>query len=381
MKNKIAIIIPTLHGAGCEKLLSEMLFYFEKEFNIDLILYENSIDYNIPKSINIKLLETDNSPNHSVLYKIYRLGKRINNIGKILKKNNYDVILSFIDGCNTNVYFGKVLHRVKTPLISAEHTINEGFFIHNPYSKKLAWLFKFLLKITYNGVDEVIVISNSMKKYIKDDIKVTNKNITTIYNGIDTNKFNLKINHTVEFEKDFNKAKIKILNVARLDDNKNQQYLINIMPDILKEKPNAKLFIIGKGEKEEELKNLIEKLKLNNYVYLLGWKTNVSDYMKKSNLFLMSSKYESFANVVVESLGCGTPVVTSKYDDVVYDIIENNSLGTVVEIENKKKYIKSILYYLDNEIDKNKLNDYVKNKFSIDNTIIKYMQVIKKAIE
>jgi hypothetical protein len=45
VKNKLAIVIPTLHGAGCEKLLSEMLFDFEKEFEIDLILYEKSIDY------------------------------------------------------------------------------------------------------------------------------------------------------------------------------------------------------------------------------------------------------------------------------------------------------------------------------------------------
>ena len=380
MKYKLAIVIPSLHGAGCEKLVSEMLFDFEKEFYIDLILYENNIDYDIPDNINIKLIGTDNSANHNFWYKIFRLGKRIYNIGKILKKNKYDVVLSFIDGCNTNVYFGKILHRVNTPLICAEHTINENFFKYNLYSKKLAWLFKYLLRVTYNGSDEVIVISNSMKKYLKEEIKVTNKNITTIYNGIDINKFNLEVDDTVQFEEEFKNAKIRLLNVARLDDNKNQQYLIRLMPDILKEKSDCRLFLIGKGEKKEELESLIKKLKLEGFVYLLGWKTNVSDYMKKSDLFLMSSKYESFGNVVVESLMCGMPAVTSKYDEVVYDIINNDILGSIVDLENIDQYKEMILYYLSKKENKKKINSLMRERFTIDKTVQDYIKIIKKVI-
>jgi len=381
MKNKIAIVIPTLHGAGCEKLLSEMLFDFVKEFEIDLILYEKSIDYNIPKDINIKLVGTDNSPHHSFLYKIFRLIKRINNIGKILKDNKYDAVLSLIDGCNTNVYLGKVLHRVRTPLISAEHTINKSFFIHNPHSKKLAWLFKYLLKITYNGVDEVIVISNSMKKYIQEDIKVANENITTIYNGIDTNKFNLKKDDNVEFEKEFSEAKIKLLNVARLDDNKNQQYLIKLMPEILKQKPETRLFIIGKGEKERELKELIKKLALEEKVFLLGWKTNVQDYMKEADLFLMSSKYEGFPMTIIESISVGLSVVSSLSNEAIFEILDDKSVGQVIELDKKEEYLKAILYYLDTQIDKKTLHKKIKNKFDISNTSKQYIQTIKKAIK
>jgi len=380
MKNKLAIVIPTLHGAGCEKLLSEMLFDFKKEFEVDLILYEKSIDYDMPKSINIKLVGTDNSPYHSIMYKIYRLWKRIDNIGKILKDNDYDAVLSFIDGCNTNVCLGKKLHRAKTPLISAEHTINDGFFKHNPHSKKFAWLFKYLLKMTYNGVDEVVVISNSMKKYLKETIQVTNKNITTIYNGINTNKFNLVKDTNVSFEKEFNEAKIKLLNVARLDDNKNQQYLINLMPSVLKEKSEARLFIVGKGEKEKELKNLIKKLNLEDKVFLLGWKTNVADYMKEADLFLMASKYESFGNVVAEALLSGVPVVSSLYDDVIFDILEDERMGKVIKLDNKEEYFKAILYYLDIKIDKKLLHNKVKSKFDISTTSNQYIQTIKKVI-
>jgi glycosyltransferase involved in cell wall biosynthesis len=381
MKDKLAIIIPSLHGAGCERLLSQMLFYFEKEFVIDLILYEKIINYEIPKNINIKLVGTDNSPNHNLLYKILRLWKRIYNLGKILKANEYDIILSFLDGCNVNVYIGKILHRVKTPLIATEHTINEGFFTHNKHAKKLTWLYKFLLKVTYNGADHVVVISESMKKYLKDIIKITNKNITTIYYGSDTNQFNLNRRVHIEYEEEFKNSKIRLLNVARLDDQKNQQYLINLIPDILKEKPDVKLFIIGKGEKEKELKELIVRLNLEGHVFLIGWKENVADYMKESDLFLMSSHYESFGNVIVESLMCGLPVVTSKYDDVVYDIINSDNLGKVVETINVNEFKNAIFYYLDKQIDKEKINNLIKDKFSIIKTSQQYIKIIKEVIK
>jgi len=380
MKNKIAIVIPTLHGAGCEKLLSEMLFEFVKEFEIDLILYEKNIDYKIPKEINIKLVGTDNSPYHSIFYKIKRLFVRINNIGKLLSQGNYKAILSFIDGCNTNVYLAKRMYRISTPLISAEHTVNDGLFTNNPYSRQFAKIYKILLRITYNGVDEVIVISKSMKRYLKDKLKVKNENLTVIYNGIDTNSFNLVKNNDIQFEQEFEEAKIKLLNVARLDDNKNQKYLIKLMPKILKLKPEAKLFLIGKGEKETELLDLIKKLYLQDKVFLLGWKTNISDYMKEVDLFLMSSKYESFGNVVVESLSCGVPVISSQYDDVIFDIIRDKTFGKIIELKNKQEFIDSIFIYLENEIDRYKLHNFIKNNFFIKKTSFKYIDVIKKVI-
>jgi glycosyltransferase involved in cell wall biosynthesis len=379
-KNKLAVVIPTLRGAGCEKTLSEMLFDFGQEFEVDLVLYAEIIDYDIPENINIKLIGTDDSPNHTILYKIFRLWKRIYNIGKILKKNKYDAIISFIDGCNTNVYLGKKLFNLKTPLITAEHTINDGFFEHNPYGKRFAKVFKFLLKITYDGADEVVVISESMKKYLYESIGVKNKNITTIYNGIDAEKFNLTKNENVQFEVEFQEAKIRLLNVARLDDQKNQQYLIQLMPNIIKEKHDAKLFIIGKGEKEEELKKLIKELNLENNVFLLGWKTNVADYLRESDLFLMSSKYESFGNVVAEALMCGLPVISSNYEDVIYEIISQSDLGATVELNDKIEYKNSIIKYLDITIDKRRIHAIFNNKFDIQKTKEEYINLIKKVI-
>lgn len=379
MKSKIAVVIPTLHGAGCEKLVSEMLFEFTEEFEVDLILYEYIIDYKIPSNVNIKLVGTDNSPYHSLLYKIFRQIKRIINIGKILKQNNYNAVISFIDGCNTNVFLAKKIFKIKSPLIAAEHTINENFFNNNPFARRFKMFFKFLSKITYNKVDEVIVISNSMKKYLQEDIKVKNKNITVIYNGIDTDKFSPVKNKNVKFEEEFENARIKLLNVARLDDNKNQQYLIKLMPEILKYRPEARLFIIGKGEKEKKLRNLIQNLNLENKVFLLGWKTNVADYMRESNLFMMASKYESFGNVVVEALSCGVPAIVSEYDEVVFEILDDN-MGEIVKLDNKKDYINAILFWIDKKIDKSKMHQKIREKFSITKTTNEYIKVIKKAI-
>ena len=380
MKSKIGIVIPTLHGAGCEKLLSEMLFEFEREFDIDLILYEHKIDYNIPNNLNIITLNSQNTASNNIIYKIIRAVKRIDKIGKTIKQNNYDAVISFIDGCNINTFLGCKLHRCKTPLILAEHTINEGFFKNNKYAKKVERLYKFLLKVTYNNADKVIVISKAMKRYMKDKLKISNE-MTVIYNGIDTKKFNLAKNKNSNLEKEFVNAKIKLLNVARLDDNKNQQYLINLMPEILKQKPEMKLFIIGKGEKENELKTLIKNLNLENKIFLLGWKNNVQDYMKEADVFVMSSKYEGFPMTIIESISVGLPVVSSLSNKSIYEVLKDKNYGQVVKLEDKKEFLNAIVYYLENKIDKEILHKYIKENFSLEKTTNEYIKTIKKAID
>ncbi len=57
MKKKICVTIPSLHGAGCERMLSEVLPYYTSEFDVDLLLVENKISYSIPDDINIICLD------------------------------------------------------------------------------------------------------------------------------------------------------------------------------------------------------------------------------------------------------------------------------------------------------------------------------------
>ena len=76
---------------------------------------------------------------------------------------------------------------------------------------------------------------------------------------------------------------------------------------MIKEKlKKIKLIIVGKGPLELEIKSFIKKLKLENNVFIEPPTTDITEYYDIANLFLFTSKYEGFGNVIVEALSRGT---------------------------------------------------------------------------
>ena len=137
-----------------------------------------------------------------------------------------------------------------------------------------------------------------------------------------------------------------IVNVARLTTQKNQQLLLHAFA--LTQIPH-KLVLVGNGPDEQKLKALISELNIEDRVIMAGEQKNPYPWMKHADLFVLSSIYEGFGLVIVESLACGTPVVAADCQGGIKDIL----------IEEQSKYIsqqtpeslsKMIEYALDNPI-------------------------------
>lgn len=381
----LAIVIPTLRGAGCERIVVELIPELNKCFNLHLILYHHAISYPIPKDLKIELLHCNTSVNHSYFYKFYRYIKKIVALSSLIRKNRYDIILSFIDLNNVVVYFANKLSGREVKLIVSERTVNESFFRHNRYAHRLKKLIKFLLKYVYNRSNKVITNSKAMKYYLKKEMNVKSA-IDVIYNGINIDKFYpIKNGQKLideSMDRKYTKENItRLLHVGRLDDNKDQAYLIRIFPMIYKSIPNAQLFIIGIGPNKEKLIKLISKMKLETKIHILGWKDNVEDYMRCADIFLLSSYHESFGNVIAESMACGVPVVTTCSTDALYEILDNGRLGTIVNKYEEEEYIKAVINTLNKHCNdryfKKEISNYAMTNFNREIMHENYINIIK----
>lgn len=96
-------------------------------------------------------------------------------------------------------------------------------------------------------------------------------------------------------------------------------------------KKNSKLFIIGEGEQRNFLQKLIEKKKLSQKIFLLGFQKNVFNYLKNANLFILSSLWEDPGWVLMEAAMCNTLILSSNCRNGPKEFLEDNRGGVLFE--------------------------------------------------
>ena len=249
-------------------------------------------------------------------------------IRKIIKENQITHSISFGDMANffsslsfTNEHKVASIHALKSVEL-----INKSFF--NTISK-------ISYKSTYYFFDKVVCISDAIKKDLIENCGFAFKQkLKVIYNPHDIKSIEFLSNIPIESEDEkqiFNNDVIVFL--GRFSFQKSPWHLIKAFSLIEKKHQNLKLVFIGDGDSNVEsyLQDLILKLKISDKVFFLGRKSNPYQYLKKSKILALSSNYEGTPNVIVESIACEVPVVSSNCTD---GIIELMSLGEMKKTDN-----------------------------------------------
>lgn len=130
-----------------------------------------------------------------------------------------------------------------------------------------------------------------------------------------------------------------VLAVGRLTYQKGFDLLIQAWAKVANEKPDWKLIILGEGEDRLKLSSLIEKYQLESKVVLAGKTSDVEEYYKNSDIFCLSSRFEGFPMVLLETLAFGLPVVSFDCDTGPAEILEDTG-SFLVEPENTEQLTK-----------------------------------------
>ena len=353
MRKRLLIHNGNISIGGQEKMLMEFLNILDsKKYEILLLIEENNGKRNdyidrIPRWVDYKFLTTEEFMNKiekyqgskNFLKKLYyshllKLKKKIS-LKELRKYLNFsDIIIDYDMGLLRN------LHKINLQnkkIIGWSHA-GSGELLKKKQKRE-----------NVNKYDCIVTINETMKEgYLKN---YNNKEVVKIYNFLDFDLINKKSEE--KMEEDYGKY---IISIGSLTKNKNHELLINAFK-ILKDKykVSEKLLIVGEGKERENLEKQIRELNLGNDILLLGQKENPYKYIKNSELYVLSSKNESFSLTLVEAMFLKKLVISVKSNGPI-EILENNKYGVLIE-NDADEIAEKINYYLRNEDERKKYEE------------------------
>ncbi|UBX52503.1 glycosyltransferase [Acinetobacter pseudolwoffii] len=180
-------------------------------------------------------------------------------------------------------------------LLCTAHSSNEG-----GQARMIAYRVTNFLSNFNSNVSEQATQSLIQKGAFSPD------NLHTVYNGVDLNKFNKLVLHQQQ------KDKVKILAVGRFSEAKDYPNLLHAIA-ILRDQTNTEfhLEIAGDGELRPILEALIQKLRLEQQVTLLGKRADIPDLLCQADIFVLASVFEGLPTVVLEAMACQCYVIAT----------------------------------------------------------------------
>lgn len=295
-------------------------------YNLNLIL-GNDIDFSFA-IVNEKLVNQLKGQKILMLRNkyIYFLSEIIK-INKFITRNKFDYII--LNG-NRSIYFSFLFCAVSLK-IAYKHTSNNAYT--NIFKKVLVSI---ILNFNYLFCHRIILLF----KNAKNEIFFSKNKVRILHNPI------FLKNYEPNFGINTSKRLLTLVVVTRIDPDKGLEWLIDCFAKLVNTtRFQLELNIAGTGPYEEFLKQKIVDLKLEN-VHLLGFVDDVSSLLKKSDIFLLTSKFESFPLSILEALSFGLPIISTNTGGI-NEMVLNNLNGFLVDFKNDNQLTSSMFKLVD----------------------------------
>jgi len=371
---KIGVILPPISKVGGAQNYALTLHSKLAERSIDTVIYTSFIDkmyMSMLTSDNISLVKINKNPLNKI--GIYTGRLLINSI----KKENFDFIFSYSFPSNLNLLFIKKKYpEVRTilvwfgflglqiemykrePVLSKYFRGFEGRYI-GMWSNKRKLLMKLgvpiypiLRKIDFKAmrcVDHVWVLSNHIKNIVENLYNRRAEKI--LFDAVDTDRFTPYVDGS-DLKEKYNARKI-IFSVSRLVPHKCIDVLIKAAKIIIDkyDEKDVKFIIGGEGPEKAQLRKLVQRLNLQDHVYLTGYISHeeLPQYYNACDIFLHTGVNEDSGPItVLEAMSCGKPIIATKSGGVP-EIVKHKKTGLLVPPFNPSKLAETIHLLLENE--------------------------------
>ena len=287
----IAIYVPSLRGGGAERAMLNIATGFaERGMEVDLVLVKEEGEYLSQVPEEVRLINLNSHRPAASLPKLLRY----------LQRKRPAVLLSALTPANVVALIAKLMFRGSLRVVVRQDNMFTEAFDYGTFKDRgVLRVLKWLLPLA-NGI---IAISQGVADDLREVVPRASGKVTTTYNPVVWPDHAEKASTRIEHPWFNDEGPPVILSAGRLVPQKDHATLLKAFTEILHSRP-ARLVILGVGPERDNLLAMAERLGVSQHVDLLGFKLNPFAYMSKAEVFVLSSRYEGFGNV----LGAGDGV-------------------------------------------------------------------------
>ena len=332
--NRVKLLIVALCLLGGDgRGISYLLKYIDiQRFEPILVVFQDQLDYDVPDHIKIICLHKKS---------FLDLPKLIWKLARLYEKERPDTVVSYLNYANLIAVLARKLSPVKPRLVLSVHNQDSISIKYEFLGQLKMWAIPHL----YSEADVVICVSEGVREDLVNQFKIPRRMTKVVYNPVDMEYVSRLASEEVEHPYFTPKEIPVIAAIGRLNVQKNFPSLLSAFAEVTAMLP-CRLIIIGEGEERKSLEKMASSLRIERHVDFVGFQRNPFKYLARSDIFVLSSLYEGFANVIMEAMTCGIPVVSTRCPSGPDEIITTGVNGLLVPLSDEPALANAILHLL-----------------------------------
>jgi glycosyltransferase involved in cell wall biosynthesis len=332
-RKRILFVIASLEGGGAERVMIRILQRLNRrKFQPSILLIER------------KGVFLNDVPEDVPIFDCGRYGRggRIAwmiHFVRIVRRQNPDVIVSFLTFTNVVSLLARLLAGVSCRLIVSERSTikgsQEGVVTEAGRRLAVAFLYRF--------ADCIVPNSEALRGQLVGIFRLAERKVVVVRNPVDLEVIEARAREPLDILEAMGDKGSLVVGMGRFTPEKGFDLLIRavaFLPD------PVKLMLLGEGREKEALRRLAAGLGISDRVEFLGFQENPYPILRKATVFVLPSRYEGFPNALLEAMAVGTPCVATRCATGPEEIITDGVDGLLVSVEDPRGLAEAIEQFL-----------------------------------
>lgn len=360
---EVVFFLPSFESGGAEKVMMNVAKGIQNRgHGVQVLVLNNEGNLNPKEKMSTTELKTVGFSGIKIPLYIYQ-------INEYITENEPDIFISSMTHINVMCSVLFMIFNYNTKLILTEHnTLSEKRGLQSR-------LVKYFAKIFYPAADSIVGVSQGVSNDLNRILKDMGNDIKTIHNPVLTEDIIEESQKSIDHRWLNDDGVPVFLGAGRMVEQKDFPNLIKAFK-LVNEEIDSKLIIIGRGNHELELENVVIEQGVQDDVDFPGFVDNPYAYMRQASVFVLSSAWEGLPTVLIEAMACGCPIVSTDCPSGPSEILDSGKYGRMVPVGDPQGLSDAMIKELNDPTPSDTLQKSAFERFSKDKVLDEYEDLI-----